>query len=188
MCVPTGRKLEMVAIKGENGEPGLPGHRGKRGNAGNPGPPGPPGIPGVRGDTSDSKPQSAFCVSRETVGNPKASTPIIFQKVITNINGHFVVEEGKFVCHIPGTYYFVYHATSSGKSLCVMLMVNGEKKATFCDHILTRVNYYQASSGGLAVYLKHNQKVWLETNAQNGMYAAESKGNSVFSGFLIYAH
>ncbi|KAL7853869.1 hypothetical protein AOLI_G00207130 [Acnodon oligacanthus] len=182
------RQLDKHAVKGESGEPGLPGHTGKRGNPGDPGPPGPPGPPGERGDFSNSKPQSAFCVSRETTAAPKPNSPVNFHNVITNINEHFNVSESKFVCHIPGTYYFVYHTTSVGKTLCVMLMVNGEKKFTFCDHIQSTGTHYQVSSGGLAVYLKHNQKVWLETNTQNGMYAAENKGNSVFSGFLVYAH
>ncbi|KAL7844272.1 hypothetical protein SRHO_G00228110 [Serrasalmus rhombeus] len=181
-------QLEKLAVKGESGVPGLPGRPGKRGNPGDPGPPGPPGPPGGRGDVSNSKPQSAFCVSRETTAAPKPNSPVNFHNVITNINEHFNVSESKFVCHIPGTYYFVYHATSMGKTLCVMLMVNGEKKSTFCDHIQSTGSHYQVSSGGLAVYLMHNQKVWLETNAQNGMYAAENKGNSVFSGFLVYAH
>ncbi|XP_072517902.1 complement C1q subcomponent subunit C [Salminus brasiliensis] len=181
-------ELEKDAVKGQKGNPGFRGLPGKRGSPGDPGPPGPPGQPGDQGDSSNSKPQSAFCVSRETISNPKANLPVVFNKVITNINNHFNVSEGKFVCHIPGTYYFVYHTTSLGKSLCVMLMVNGVKKATFCDHILNQSAYYQVSSGGLAVYLEHNQKVWLETSMQNGMFAAENKGNSVFSGFLVYAH
>ncbi|XP_066502185.1 complement C1q subcomponent subunit C [Hoplias malabaricus] len=181
-------KLNKDAVKGQKGDSGFPGHSGKRGIPGDPGPPGPPGPPGGRGDSSDSKPQSAFCVSRETVAHPNPNTPVLFNRVITNVNDHFNVTEGKFVCHIPGTYYFVYHATSLGKTLCVALMVNGEKKATFCDHNYSTGTNYQVSSGGFAVHLQPNNKVWIETSAQNGMYAAENKGNSVFSGFLIYAH
>lgn len=173
-------------IKGQKGEPGSKGSQGKRGSPGNPGPPGSHGPPGDDGDPSDSKPHSAFSVSRETFEYPKANTPITFNKVITNVNGHFNVIEGKFVCHIPGTYYFVYHATSYKKALCVKLIVNGEKKAYFCDHSQDDFN---VSSGGFAVYLQHNSKVWLETSEPiNGMYAEGDKGNSVFSGFLLYTH
>ncbi|MCJ8740822.1 hypothetical protein PDJAM_G00063570 [Pangasius djambal] len=183
-----GHTLELVdkVIKGQKGEPGIKGAPGKRGSPGNLGPPGPQGPPGDEGDLSDSKPHSAFCVSRETLAYPASGTPIIFQRVITNVNGHFNVNEGKFVCHIPGTYYFVYHATSFKKTLCVKLMVNGEKKANFCDHSQDELN---VSSGGFAVYLQHNSEVWLETNDRvNGMYAAGDKSNSVFSGFLLYTH
>lgn len=188
MFILTGHTLELVkkAIKGEKGEPGSKGSQGKRGSPGNPGPPGPHGPPGEDGDPSDSKPHSAFCVSRETFEYPQPDNPIIFKRVITNINNHFNVDEGKFVCQIPGTYYFVYHATSFKRNLCVKLMVNGEKKATFCDHIQDEFNQ---SSGGFAVYLEHSSKVWLEASDRvNGMYAAGDKGNSVFSGFLLYTH
>ncbi|XP_053504754.1 complement C1q subcomponent subunit C [Ictalurus furcatus] len=178
-------ELENKVIKGQKGEPGIKGPQGKRGAPGNLGPPGPQGPPGDEGAPSDVKPNSAFCVSRETVDHPAPDTPIIFQTKITNVNDHFNLKEGKFVCHIPGTYYFVYHATSK-KTLCVRLMVDGEKRASFCDHIQSEIN---VSSGGFAVYLRDNSKVWLETNDKvNGMYAAGDKGNSVFSGFLLYAH
>lgn len=188
MFLSTGHTLELVnkVIKGQKGEPGVKGAQGKRGSPGNSGPPGPQGPPGEEGNPSDSKPHSAFCVSRETFEYPAADTPIIFKGVITNVKEHFNVNEGKFVCHIPGTYYFVYHATSFKKTLCVKLMVNGEKKATFCDHSQDDFN---VSSGGLAVYLEQNSKVWLEaTDRVNGLYAAGNKGNSVFSGFLLYTH
>ncbi|XP_076835517.1 complement C1q subcomponent subunit C [Brachyhypopomus gauderio] len=180
--------LDKDGEKGYRGDPGIQGSPGKRGVPGNPGPAGPQGPPGVQGDPSDSKPQSAFCVSRETTENPTSNSPIIFKNAITNIDEHFNIIEGKFVCHIPGTYYFAFHTTLFQKSLCVILMVNGQKKANFCDHIQNAVNHYQVSSGGFAVYLRQDEKVWLETNNMNGMFAAKNKGNSVFSGFLISAH
>ncbi|KAK3555261.1 hypothetical protein QTP86_014873 [Hemibagrus guttatus] len=183
-----GQTLELVnkVIKGQKGEPGIRGSLGKRGAPGNPGLPGLQGSPGDIGDPSDSKPQSAFCVSRETAANPPANTPITFQKVITNVNRHFNISEGKFVCHIPGTYYFVYHATSYQTTLCVKFMVDGKMRASFCDHIQDDLSM---SSGGFAVYLKHNSNVWLQANDRlNGMYATANTGNSVFSGFLLYAH
>ncbi|KAI5096582.1 complement C1q subcomponent subunit C, partial [Silurus meridionalis] len=160
------------------------GSQGKIGSPGDPGPAGPPGPPGDKGDTSDSKLHSAFCVARETYEHPAPKTPIMFPKVITNVKNHFNVNEGKFVCQIPGTYYFVYHATST-KTLCVRLFVDGKAQFIFCDHIQAQ---YNLSSGGISVYLKHNSKVWLETTdlRVNGMYSAGDKGNSVFSGFLLY--
>lgn len=183
-----GRTVELVnkVVRGEKGELGVKGPQGKSGSSGFLGPPGPPGPPGVVGDQSDSKPHSAFCVSRETTAYPAPDLPIIFQRVITNVNEHFNVNEGKFVCHIPGTYYFVYHSTSHKKTLCIKLMVDGEKKASFCDHIQDDFNM---SSGGFAVYLQYRSEVWLEANDRlNGMYAAGDTGNSVFSGFLLYTH
>lgn len=188
MFILTGHTLNLVnkVMKGQKGEPGNKGAQGKIGRVGNPGEPGPVGPPGDVGDTSYFKPQSAFCVSRSTSAYPEPGKPIIFQNAITNVAGHFNVLEGKFVCHIPGTYYFVYHASLYKKTLCVKLMVDGRQKASFCDHIQDEIN---VSSGGLAVYLQHNSTVWLMTYERvNGMYAAGEKGNTVFSGFLLFAH
>lgn len=67
-------------------------------------------------------------------------------------------------------------------------MLDGERLAAFCDHIGNKNSGLQVSSGGLAVYVKKAQEVWLETDTNNGMYAAGGKGDSVFSGFLVYAH
>lgn len=41
------------------------------------------------------------------------------------------------------------------------------------------------TSGGLAVYLKLNQEVWLETNDFRGM-TGKPAGFSLFSGFLMH--
>lgn len=177
--------------KGQKGEPGVKGKPGKIGKSGVPGPPGDNGMfgpPGDQGESDNAKSAlvSAFSVKRTTEVRPDRGTPVRFTSVITNINDHFNTLTGKFVCQIAGTYYFVYHASSSTKNLCVNLMLDGERLAAFCDHIGN--NAQQVSSGGLAVYVKKAQQVWLETDTNNGMYAAGDKGDSVFSGFLVYAH
>lgn len=178
-----------TTVKGEKGEAGVIGSRGKRGRpgvAGDIGPPGPPGEPGDHGESGDTTSllQSVFSVSRLTRNPPEPHSVIRFSKNITLINSHFN-NEGKFVCQIAGYYYFVFHATSYDKNLCVVLMVDGTKFATFCDHQKTAKSL-QAPSGGLAISLKQNQKVWLQTNSYNGMFAGDV-GDSVFSGFLIHA-
>ncbi|KAI7795836.1 complement C1q subcomponent subunit C-like [Triplophysa rosa] len=175
--------------KGEKGEPGVigsPGKRGRPGEAGDIGPPGPPGEPGDQGESGDTTSllQSVFSVSRLTRNPPEPHAVIRFSKNITLINSHFN-NEGKFVCQISGYYYFVFHASSYDKNLCVFLMVDGSKLATFCDHHKSSKSQ-QAPSGGLAVYLRQNQNVWLQTNSYNGMFAGDM-GDSVFSGFLIHA-
>lgn len=180
-----------TAQKGQKGEPGIKGKPGKIGKSGVLGPAGDPGMAGLPGDqgesdNSKSAQVSAFSVRRATDVKPDRSTPVRFTSVITNINNHFNTETGKFVCQIAGTYYFVYHASSSTKNLCINLVLDREKLAAFCDHIGN--NAQQVSSGGLAVYVKKAQQVWLETDMNNGMYAAGNKGDSVFSGFLLYAH
>lgn len=181
-------KPDQATIKGDKGEPGVTGISGKRGRPGETGDIGPSGFPGEPGDLGESGDitsllQSAFSVSRLTRTPPEPHVAIRFSKTITNINSHFN-NEGKFVCQIPGYYYFVFHASSNDKNLCVVLMIDGNKLANFCDHNINKSQ--QAHSGGLAVYLKKNQNVWLQTNSYNGMYGGDM-GDSVFSGFLIQA-
>ncbi|XP_067279005.1 complement C1q subcomponent subunit C [Pseudorasbora parva] len=184
-------KPDEAIKKGEKGEPGIkgmPGKRGLRGDFGIRGPEGPPGEPGEQGtfDVSKSHLLSAFSVSRSTRHPPDPNAIIRFTNIITNVNNHFSADESKFVCKIPGTYYFVFHASCKEKSLCVILMHDDKKLANFCDHI--QKNSQQVNSGGLAVYLRENEKVWLKTGYYNGLYAEGKKGDSVFSGFLIHAH
>ena len=45
----------------------------------------------------------------------------------------------------------------------------------------------QVSSGGLAVYLKGGQEVWLETG-NFGAMTSRPGGVSIFSGFLMHRH
>ncbi|KAJ8405914.1 hypothetical protein AAFF_G00313510 [Aldrovandia affinis] len=172
--------------KGERGNPGPPGKIGRGGERGSVGPPGPVGPLGDKGTSGIYKMeiQSAFSVTRYTKAHPIPNSPVRFSHVITNLNKHYDTATGKFHCHVPGTYYFVYHASSEA-SLCVSLVRDGVSQASFCDHLYGDAN--QVSSGGLAVYLKKDQEVWLETNDYEGMIGVEGR-RSVFSGFLLYPH
>ncbi|XP_062392060.1 complement C1q subcomponent subunit C [Sardina pilchardus] len=178
--------------KGQKGDPGARGKAGKIGKSGIPGPAGVPGPTGPQGDPAEAEHAksalvSAFSVRRATDVKPDRNTPVRFTNVITNINDHYNTLTGKFGCQISGTYYFVYHASSTLKNLCVSIMLDGQRLAGFCDHMVS-THPQQVSSGGLTVYVKTGQHVWLETDNNNGMYAAGERGDSVFSGFLIYAH
>lgn len=42
-----------------------------------------------------------------------------------------------FRCRVPGTYYFVFHA-SLDKRLCVQMNLGAKILALFCDHRNTR--------------------------------------------------
>ncbi|XP_048839440.1 complement C1q subcomponent subunit C-like [Brienomyrus brachyistius] len=181
-------KSDLMTAKGEKGEEGAKGYPGKIGRSGPqglPGSPGPMGLPGDRGESGvrDNALQSAFSMTRRTYEYPVRNSPVRFDTEITNINKHFNVTTGKFTCHIAGSYYFVYH-TSARASLCILLMKDAEPIASFCDH---SYNSYQVSSGGLVVYLRKGESVWLETNDYNGLTATAGK-QSVFSGFLLYPH
>ncbi|XP_047437872.1 complement C1q subcomponent subunit C-like [Mugil cephalus] len=174
--------------KGEKGEPGLTGYAGKRGQSGEPGPQGPPGNPGPPGEPGEHGTvgvlqQAAFSVARGTRDHPPKDSVIRFTNIITNINDDYNATAGHFKCRVPGTYYFVYHA-SLNERLCVLMKMDDTLLTSFCD---LRRNRRQVTAGGLAVYLSTGQKIWLETKDYKGMTGTES-GYSIFSGFLLHPH
>ncbi|KAM4612854.1 complement C1q subcomponent subunit C [Polymixia lowei] len=175
---------------GPRGEPGVQGPAGKRGQigdqglAGVPGPRGPPGEPGKASSVGVEQ-RSAFSVARGTSETPSRNSAVRFTSIITDINQDYNTTTGHFRCRLPGTYYFVYH-TSAEDKLCLLLKLDGAVLAAFCDLLYNR-NIRQVSSGGLAVYLKKDQEVWLETNEHRGM-TGKAEGYSIFSGFLLHAH
>lgn len=174
--------------KGEKGEPGLMGFPGKRGPSGEPGQAGAPGIGGPPGEPGDPgtvgvQQQAAFSVARGTSEYPDRASVIRFTNVITNINNDYRTDTGRFRCRVPGTYYFVYHA-SLDERLCVLMKLDNKLLASFCDHRRTR---RQVTSGSLAVYVSRDQEVWLETKDYRGM-TGKPEGYSIFSGFLLHPH
>nr|XP_056721255.1 complement C1q subcomponent subunit C [Euleptes europaea] len=172
--------------RGEPGDPGLPGIPGKngpRGAVGEPGDPGPKGMVGEVGETGSYKRnhQSAFTVMRQTSQYPEKNTPVIFNRAVTNINGDYDTNTGKFTCRIPGLYYFTYY-TSHTANLCVNMYLNREKVASFCDHM---ANTKQVSSGGVLLQMLAGHQVWLAVNDYNGMVGIAGS-DSLFSGFLLF--
>ncbi|XP_062420045.1 complement C1q subcomponent subunit C-like [Pungitius pungitius] len=178
----------LAPQKGEKGDTGQTGFPGKRGQSGDPGEPGVPGVGGRPGEPGEPgvvgvQHQAAFSVARGTNEYPEKSSVIRFTKVITNINDDYNTLTGHFLCRVPGTYYFVYHASLEDR-LCVLMMLDQTLLASFCDHRRVR---RQVTSGSLAVYLSQGQEVWLETKDYRGM-RGKPQGFSIFSGFLLHAH
>uniref|UniRef100_A0AC11D589 Complement C1q A chain n=1 Tax=Ovis aries TaxID=9940 RepID=A0AC11D589_SHEEP len=171
-------------LKGDQGDPGPPGSPGRMGYPGPSGPMGPPGLPGLKGTKGTpgnikDQPRPAFSAVRP---NPLTrDNVVVFGEVITNPQGHFDKDTGKFTCQVPGFYYFVFH-TSHTSNLCVLLYRNGFKVATFCDHMTSSK---QVSSGGVLLRLQEGQQVWLAVNDYNGMVGTEGS-DSIFSGFLLF--
>uniref|UniRef100_UPI00398E6A21 complement C1q subcomponent subunit B-like n=1 Tax=Pristiophorus japonicus TaxID=55135 RepID=UPI00398E6A21 len=172
--------------KGQKGEQGLEGSTGKVGPDGEGGEQGEKGVAGEKGERGEvgdhtSTLKSAFSVARHTTASPKKTLPIKFDKSITNDQQSYSSRRGKFLCKIPGLYYFTYHATSKG-NLCVNIMLNTEKKIGFCDQAYSR---FQVSSGGVVLKLQKDEEVFLQTTESNSMLGVEG-ADTVFSGFLIF--
>ncbi|KFP21051.1 Complement C1q subcomponent subunit B, partial [Egretta garzetta] len=98
---------------GERRMPGYPGKVGPKGPPGSKGLPGPMGPPGPKGDSGDYKAtlKSAFSAARSISTYPRREQPIRFDRIITNVNGHYENRYGRFTCRVPGIYYFTYHVT-----------------------------------------------------------------------------
>ncbi|NXM84806.1 C1QC protein, partial [Oenanthe oenanthe] len=176
----------LKGAKGEPGPPGIPGPTGKPGPRGVPGARGIPGIPGVAGPPGlpgsfKQKQQSAFSVTRQTSQYPLKNVPVVFNHVITNTNDDYDTTTGKFTCRLPGLYYFAFHSSHTA-NLCVILLKNQRKMASFCDH---KTNSMQVSSGGTLLHLAAADEVWLGVNDYNGMVGIASS-DSIFSGFLLF--
>lgn len=175
--------------KGEPGEPGFPGKVGPRGPAGSKGPPGSPGPRGPKGESGDSESsqQSAFSASRGLTLMPRRFQPVRFDRVITNINNHYESRYGRFVCQVPGLYYFTYHITSRG-NLCIHLKkaspsTRGEKIVAFCDYAY---NSFQVTTGGVVLQVEVGETVWLEPTERNNLIGGTEGADSIFSGFLLF--
>ncbi|KAM9370186.1 complement C1q subcomponent subunit B [Phaethornis superciliosus] len=184
-------QVEQEGDVGEKGAPGDPGYPGKSGPRGPPGPKGLPGLmgpPGPRGDFGDYETtiKSAFSAARTISSYPRRDQPIRFDRILTNRDGHYESRYGRFLCRLPGIYYFTYHITSRA-NLCLNVKKGqggsrGEKVVTFCDYVH---GSYQVTTGGVVLALAMNESVWLEPTEKNSVVGLEGS-DSIFSGFLLF--
>lgn len=127
--------------------------------------------------------RAAFSVARGTNDYPNKASVIRFTNVITNLHDDYNTTSGRFRCRVPGTYYFVYHASLEDR-LCVLMKLDQTLLASFCDHRRIR---RQVTSGSIMAYLSRDQELWLETKDYRGM-RGKQEGYSIFSGFLLQAN
>ncbi len=99
--------------KGDFGQPGIKGSIGVRGEKGSKGD---MGEQGPKGDMPEI-PKSAFSARlSESSKLPAAYTPIIFDKILYNSQGHYDPQTGRFTCAVRGVYF------SPTISLCTLAM------------------------------------------------------------------
>lgn len=105
-------------LKGLRGTPGGLGKRGPKGELGDVGQQGAPG-----GCNCGSAARSAFSVA-VTKSYPKERLPIRFNRIMLNEGNHYNASSGKFVCAVPGVYYFTYDIALANKHLAIGLLHN----------------------------------------------------------------
>ncbi|KAM9312426.1 complement C1q tumor necrosis factor-related protein 2 [Gastrophryne carolinensis] len=192
---------------GRVGNPGKPGYKGKQGSIGKAGLRGPKGIhgdpgkagemgtkgpKGKKGDTGlpgpctcgSKKAKSAFSVA-VTKSYPKERLPIKFDKVLMNEGGHYNATSGKYICSIPGIYFFTYDITLANKHLAIGLVHNGQYRIKTFD---ANTGNHDIASGSTILPLKAGDEVWLQIfySEQNGLFYDPYWTDSLFTGFLIY--
>ncbi|KAE8629180.1 hypothetical protein XENTR_v10000388 [Xenopus tropicalis] len=186
---PTGDRGDQGEM-GKKGPVGEAGDNGELGPKGPLGPRGPKGERGERGEPGICKCgniilKSAFSVGI-TTSYPQERLPILFNKILFNEGEHYNPSVGKFICAIPGIYYFSYDITLANKHLAISLVHNGQYKIKTFD---ANTGNHDVASGSTLVYLKPEDEVWLEIfyTDQNGLFSDPSWADSLFSGFLLYA-
>ncbi|XP_078509548.1 complement C1q tumor necrosis factor-related protein 2 [Lissotriton helveticus] len=179
-------KAGAIGRAGPRGTKGMQGDPGKDGAAGKKGPQGKPGETGMPGPCKCGvkKAKSAFSVA-VTKSYPKERLPITFDKVLMNEGGHYNVSSGKYVCSIPGIYYFTYDITLANKHLAIGLVHNGQYRIKTFD---ANTGNHDVASGSTILLLKRRDEVWLQIfySEQNGLFYDPYWTDSLFTGFLIY--
>ncbi|XP_028315892.1 complement C1q tumor necrosis factor-related protein 2 [Gouania willdenowi] len=172
-------KAGPQGLKGLRGIPGMSGKRGTKGEQGDSGHLGAPGACNCGSVT-----RSAFSVA-VTQSYPKERMPIRFSRVLLNEGNHYNVSSGKFVCSIPGVYYFSYDITLANKHLAIGLMRNGQYKIRTFD---ANTGNYDVASGSTVLQLQQSDQVWLQIfySEQNGLVFDPFWTDSTFTGFLIF--
>lgn len=176
-------------VIGRAGLRGLKGLRGSTGAAGTKGPKGEAGDVGQQGAAGrcncGTAARSAFSVA-VTKSYPKERLPIRFSRVLLNEGNHYNTTTGKFVCAIPGVYYFSYDITLANKHLAIGLVHNGHYKIKTFD---ANTGNHDVASGSTVLHLQKSDQVWLQIfySEQNGLFFDPFWTDSTFTGFLVHA-
>ncbi|XP_078497515.1 C1q-related factor [Lissotriton helveticus] len=193
-------------VQGPQGKPGRPGKPGPPGPPGEPGPPGPMGPPGERGElgkvgppgypgigsngaistaTYTTVPRVAFYAGLK---NPHEGYEILkFDDIVTNLGNNYDAATGKFMCNIPGTYFFTYHILmrgGDGTSMWADLCKNGQVRASAIAQDADQ--NYDYASNSVILHLDAGDEVYVKLDGGKA-HGGNNNKYSTFSGFIIYS-
>ncbi|XP_037545380.1 complement C1q tumor necrosis factor-related protein 1 [Nematolebias whitei] len=184
--------INMTILKGDKGDRGDRGTPGKTGQEGPPGFQGPEGSKGSKGQAGPSgdpcKVQhAAFSVARrKSLHSSDAHQALIFDTVFVNLDEHFDMFQGKFLCRIPGVYFFnVNIHTWNFKETYVHIMQNETERAIVYAQPSDR-SIMQSQSLMLALQLE--DQVWVrlyKRERENAIYSDDVDVYITFNGYLI---
>ncbi|XP_034567894.1 complement C1q tumor necrosis factor-related protein 1-like [Notolabrus celidotus] len=186
--------INMTILKGDKGDRG---DRGTPGKTGPEGPPGPRGSTGPKGSKGQAGPpgdlckiqNSAFSVGRrKSLHSLESYQGLVFDTVFVNLDDHFDMFKGKFICHIPGVYYFnVNIHTWNFKETYLHIMQNETEQAIVYAQPSDR-SIMQSQS--LMLELKMSDEVWVrlyKRERENAIYSDDVDIYITFNGYLIKA-
>lgn len=184
--------INMTILKGDKGERGDRGTPGKAGQEGPPGSRGPMGSKGAKGQAGvpgdPCKIQyAAFSVGRrKSLHSLESYQGLVFDTVFVNLDDHFNMFNGKFLCHVPGIYFFnVNIHTWNFKETYLHIMLNDTEQAIVYAQPSDR-SIMQSQSLMLALELK--DEVWVrlyKRERENAIYSDDVDVYITFNGYLI---
>ncbi|XP_033758386.1 LOW QUALITY PROTEIN: uncharacterized protein LOC117340733 [Pecten maximus] len=124
--------IGLTGNKGQKGDTGKTGATGPRGPIGRQGVSGPSGRQGVRGPSgrpgaSPKVMNVSFSVATNLRRIRQQGMRLMFESVNWNDGNHFNPFNGKFKCHVPGTYLFISTVTvSQGDEIQLSINRNGQ--------------------------------------------------------------
>ncbi|KAL2078315.1 hypothetical protein ACEWY4_026000 [Coilia grayii] len=190
------------------GKPGRPGKPGPPGPPGEPGPPGPMGPPGQRGDSGSGGDRTGILTLGGRTGgigaatystvprvafyaglrNPQEGYDILkFDDIVTNLGGNYDGASGKFVCKIPGTYFFTYNVLmrgGDGTSMWADLLKNVQVRASAIAQ--DQDQSYDYASNSVVLHLDAGDEVYIKLDGGKA-HGGNSNKYSTFSGFILFA-
>ncbi|XP_066503488.1 complement C1q and tumor necrosis factor-related protein 9 [Hoplias malabaricus] len=187
-----GLKGNCTCQNGTKGDLGLPGAKGQKGEVGETGQQGVQGKTGLKGDQGDMgmmgmpgpcSPlvQSAFSAALNSIF-PPPNLPVVFERIIYNLQQHYNPSTGIYMAPVNGTYTFSYHLAVSNRALKVGLFCNYQPIVKS-----TEQNLQGSSSQQVMLHLSEGDRVWLQVrdSSTNGMFTGP-ESSSTFSGYLLY--
>ncbi|XP_071943858.1 uncharacterized protein [Antedon mediterranea] len=174
----------MKGDNGRNGSDGIPGKLGPKGPQGLIGLPGANGVKGKKGAQASQK-KSAFTAA--FVSSPgRATGPLKFDTIITNVGNHYNRGTGKFVCAIPGVYVFQVTSmkSSGGGQIATRIMKNGSPQVS----TWVTADGHNSASTMVVLDLISGDQVWTEPHPGSvfNYYHSNSNKYCSFSGFLLF--
>ncbi|XP_061568265.1 complement C1q tumor necrosis factor-related protein 6 [Cololabis saira] len=175
--------------KGDRGDRGTPGKAGLEGAPGSIGPTGPQGSKGQAGFPGEPcKAQySAFSVGRrKSLHSLEVYQTLVFDTVFVNLDGHFNMFDGKFLCRIPGIYFFnVNIHTWNFKETYVHIMQNETERVIVYAQPSDR-SIMQSQS--LMLQLELGDEVYVrlyKRERENAIYSDDVDIYITFNGYLV---